>query len=109
MTNAITHGVCLSFYCHARAKHHGTLVCEWLLGQAKDMKLGGGSVFRAVSGFGKSGVMHEEQFFDLTDDLPVKIEFLLERSQADALVERARSAGVDAIFAFAPVEFASLK
>jgi Uncharacterized conserved protein len=51
------------------------LLSEWLLEQAKQHGLGGGSVFRAIAGFGRHGVLHEEQFFELADDLPVKVEF----------------------------------
>jgi PII-like signaling protein len=52
------------------------------LGLAKRLKLGGGSVFRATAGFGRHGVMHHEAFFELADDLPQKIEFLLSEPNA---------------------------
>jgi PII-like signaling protein len=89
-------GVHLYFYCHLRAKHDGMLLSEWLLEQAKQHGLGGGSVFRAIAGFGRHGVLHEEQFFELADDLPVKIEFLLRERSGRLLLQRASAAGVDA-------------
>jgi PII-like signaling protein len=101
-------GVHLTFYCHLRSRHGGMLLSEWLLEQARSKGLGGGTVFRAIAGFGRHGVLHEEQFFDLADDLPVKIEFLLRADQADELVELARAAGVDAVYARAPADFALL-
>lgn len=103
-----THGVQLTFYCHQHARHGGTLLSEWLLEQARDHGLGGGSVFRATAGFGRHGVLHEEQFFDLTDDLPVKVEFLLRAEQADAMLALVRAAGVDAVYAKVPASFAIL-
>ncbi|NMW25173.1 DUF190 domain-containing protein, partial [Rhodanobacter denitrificans] len=70
--------------------------------------LGGGSVFRAIAGFGRHGVLHEEQFFELADDLPVKIEFLLREEQAELLLQLVRNAGVDATYALSPASFAVL-
>ena len=101
-------GVHLYFYCHLRAKHDGMLLSEWLLEQAKQHGLGGGSVFRAIAGFGRHGVLHEEQFFELADDLPVKIEFLLQEEQAELLLQLVRAAGVDATYARSPASFAVL-
>ena len=101
-------GVHLCFYCHAQTKHDGKLLTEWLLEQAKKHGLGGGSVFRATAGFGRNGVLHEEQFFELADNLPVKVEFLLGDAQADALVQMVDDAGVDAVYARSPASFAVL-
>ena len=101
-------GVQLTFYCHSRTKHDGMLLSEWLLKQAKLLKLGGGSVFRAIAGFGRHGVLHEEQFFELADDLPVKIEFLLHEDQTEALLQLVREANVDATYARWPASFAIL-
>ena len=101
-------GVHLIFYCHLRAKHDGMLLSEWLLEQARRHGLGGGSVFRAIAGFGRHGVLHEEQFFELADDLPVKVEFLLREDQAELLLQLVRSSGVDATYARTPASFAVL-
>ena len=101
-------GVHLCFYCHLRAKHDGMLLSEWLLEQAKQHGLGGGSVFRAIAGFGRHGVLHEEQFFELADDLPIKVEFLLREDQAELLLQLVRAAGVDATYAYSPASFAVL-
>jgi len=38
-------------------------------------KVRGVTVFRAVSGFGRSGVMHSSSLLDLSLDLPVTVEF----------------------------------
>jgi PII-like signaling protein len=101
-------GVHLAFYCHSRTKHNGMLLSEWLLEQARKNGLGGGSVFRAIAGFGRHGVLHEEQFFELADDLPVKIEFLMSDDQAEIFLQLARVASVDATYARHPASFALL-
>ncbi|AGG89826.1 MULTISPECIES: DUF190 domain-containing protein [Rhodanobacter] len=104
----LQHGVHLYFYCHSRTKHDGMLLSEWLLEQARAHGLGGGSVFRAIAGFGRHGVLHEEQFFELADDLPVRVEFLLREEQAELLLQLVRGAGVDATYALSPANFALL-
>jgi uncharacterized protein len=98
----------LVFYCHQRTKQGGMLLSEWLLRQAREHGLGGGSVFRAIAGFGRHGVLHEEQFFELAD-LPVKIEFLLRQEHGDMLLQLARDAGIDATYACSPASFAVLR
>ena len=103
--NPAIQGRLLIFYCHQRARHDGMLVYEWLLELAKRQGIGGGSAFRAVAGYGRHGVLHEEQFFDLADDLPVKAEFLLGETQADALLAEVRAAGVDVVYASVPAGF----
>jgi len=40
-----------------------------------DEKVRGVTVFRGISGFGRSGVMHSSTLLDLSLDLPVVIEF----------------------------------
>lgn len=101
-------GVLLNFYCHSRARHDGVLLSEWMLAQAQRLGIGGGSVFRAIAGYGRHGVLHEEQFFELADDLPIRIEFLLRSEQAEALLQRVREANVDITYARIPASFAVL-
>lgn len=101
-------GVHLRFYTHAHTKHDGMLLSEWLLEQAKRRKLGGGSVFRATAGFGRHGVLHEDAFFELADDLPVKVEFLLHENEAETLLQCVREAGVELVYARMPIRFGVL-
>jgi PII-like signaling protein len=107
-TITLQQGAHLNFYCHALTRHRGMLLTEWLLEQARKNGLGGGSVFRATAGFGRHGVLHEDQFFELADNLPVKVEFLLGEAQADAMVKLVTDAGVDAVYARSPASFAVL-
>jgi PII-like signaling protein len=98
-------GVLLSFYTHSRARHDGKLVYEWLLEHARGHGIGGGSAFRAICGFGRHGVLREEQFFELADDLAVKVEFLVSETQAQTLIQTVRESGVDAVYATACASF----
>ena len=101
-------GVHLRFFTHVHARHGGLLISEWILELATRHNLGGGSVFRAIAGFGRHGVLHHEEFFELADDLPVKVEFLLRESEAETLLELVREAGVELVYARAPTRFGVL-
>lgn len=79
-------GVCLRFFVSEAQRHGGELLYEWLLEQAKAMGIGGGTVLRAIAGFGRHGRLHEEAFFELAGDLPVEVEFLLGEQQAERLL-----------------------
>jgi PII-like signaling protein len=106
--NAPANGVFLRFYTHVHARHEGLLLSEWLLELAKRNKLGGGSVFRATAGFGRHGVLHHEAFFELADDLPLKVEFLLSQAHAQTLLRLVQEAGVDLVYAWSPIHFGVL-
>ncbi|MFK2877173.1 DUF190 domain-containing protein [Rhodanobacter hydrolyticus] len=101
-------GVQLRFYVHMHARHDGMLVSEWLLELAKEHKLGGCSVFRAIAGFGRHGVLHEEAFFELADDLPVVVEFLLRENEVQILLQRVRDAGTALFYSLVPARFGLL-
>lgn len=100
-----TQGTHLRFYMHENRKHHGILLYEWLLEYAKKADIHGGSAFRAIAGFGRHGVLHEQHFFELAGDLTVEVEFLLSDDQAEALLERLRSEQVRVVYARTRAEF----
>lgn len=76
-------GVYLKFFVHENQRHDGRLLYEWLLEEAKRIGLPGGSAFRAVAGFGRHGVMHEQHFFELAGDLAMEVVFVLSEAEAD--------------------------
>lgn len=98
-------GVYLRFYVHENRKHHGLLLYEWLLEKAKKAEIHGGSAFRAVAGYGRHGVLHEQHFFELAGDLTVEVEFLLTEEQAQLLLGLLQQEKVSVFYAKAPAEF----
>ncbi len=78
--------VYLKFYLTEKHRHNGKLLSEWILEQAKKMGVPGGSVFRAIAGYGRHGRLHEETFIELGGELPVQVEFVLSAADADQLV-----------------------
>jgi len=78
--------VYLKFYLTEKQHHQGKLLYEWVLEHARALGLPGGSVFRAVAGFGRHGHLHEETFLELGGELPVQVEFVLNAKQAERLL-----------------------
>lgn len=50
-------------------------------------KLRGVTVFRGITGFGPSGVVHTASLLDLSLDLPVVVEFFDEPDRVEAVLE----------------------
>ncbi len=98
----------LEFFVHESARHAGRLLYEWLLEEARRIGLPGGSAFRAVAGFGRHGLLHEQHFFELAGTLTVKVEFLLGTAEAERLLTLVREAGAAVVYARHPVEFGLL-
>lgn len=80
-------GTYLKFYVHENRKHHHRPIYEWLLEQAKQVGIHGASAFRAIAGFGRHGVLHEQQFFELAGDLTVEVVFAITDEEADRLLK----------------------
>ena len=102
-------GTYLRFYVHENRKHHGILLYEWLLETAKKAGIHGGSAFRAIAGFGRHGVLHEQHFFELAGDLTVEVEFLLSNEDADRFIGLLGRERVRVFYAKAPAEFGMIE
>lgn len=98
-------GTYLRFYVQEGQKHGSVLLYEWLLETAKKSGIAGGSAFRAMAGYGRHGVLHEQHFFELAGELPVEVEFLLSDVQAEQLIEALRRERVSLFYSRAQAEF----
>lgn len=98
------HGTYLRFYMHENRRHRGILLYEWLLERAKKAGFRGGSAFRAIAGFGRHGVIHEQHFFELAGDLTVEVEFLLTEEQAHELLQLVQKEQVRIVYAMTEAE-----
>ncbi|HTQ74045.1 MAG TPA: DUF190 domain-containing protein [Burkholderiales bacterium] len=105
----MTRGAYLRFYIHENRKHRNILLYEWLLETAKKAGIPGGSAFRAIAGFGRHGVIHEQHFFELAGDLTVEVEFLLTDEQAETLLARLREEKVRVVYARTQAEFGMIQ
>lgn len=98
-------GSYLKFYVQEKRRLHGILAYEWLLEKAKSIGLHGGSAFRAIAGFGRHGVLHDDHFFELQGDLPIEIGFAVTDEDADRLLRAIHEEKVSIFFLRIPIEF----
>lgn len=98
-------GYSLRFYMHENQKHRGELLYQWLLEKAKKAQIHGGSVFKAIAGFGRHGVFHEDSFFELAGDMTVLVEFMVSEEEAATLLDIVNEDGAPLFWAKFPAEF----
>ncbi len=101
-------GFQLKFYMHENRTHKGILLYEWLIEKAKELEIHGGSVFRAIAGFGRHGVIHEEHFFELAANVPVETVFILSYEECDRFMEILKNEKLNIFFVKVPVEYGIL-
>jgi PII-like signaling protein len=98
-------GSFLRFYLHEGDRVRGHLAWEWLLAEASRVGVRGGSAFRAMAGFGRHHVLHEQTFFELGGALPVEVEFVVTEQEAERLLELVAAAGLRTFYARIPAAF----
>jgi PII-like signaling protein len=98
-------GTLLRFYLHERRLHRHVVLYEWLLEQAKALGIRGGSVFRAIAGFGRHGVLREEHFYELAGDLTIQVDFVVNDAEAAKLFELLEREQISVPWVRVPVQF----
>ncbi len=98
-------GSFIRFYVDENQSHHGVLLWEWLLNQANELGLSGGSAFRAIGGFGQRHNLHEDRFFELAGTARIKVEFVVSDDEANALIELVKKEGIRVFYARMPALF----
>jgi len=63
---------------------------------------------RAVAGFGRHGILHEETFLELAADLPVEVSFVLSKDEAKAFLDLLQGENIDLFYARFPVDYGFL-
>jgi uncharacterized protein len=102
-------GTLLRFYVHENRKHRHVLLYEWLLEEAKKMGIRGGSAFRAVAGFGRHGILHEEHFFELAGDVTVEVDLAVTDDEATLMLDRIRDEGIAMFYVRVLAEFGTIE
>jgi PII-like signaling protein len=97
-------GTYLKFFVDEGMRLHGILGYEWLLEQARAAGLPGGLAFRAIAGYGRHGVMHEDHFFELAGQLPVEVGFVVTDAEADRLLALLAAEKVSLFYVRHPVD-----
>ena len=102
-------GTILRFYVHENRTHRHIALFEWLLEQAKKLGVHGGSAFRAIAGFGRHGILHEEHFFELAADMTIVVEFVVSAQEAEKLLDLLKHERVSVFYTRVPAEFGMIE
>jgi PII-like signaling protein len=86
-------GSSLRFYVHENGRHRGKPLYEWLLEEARQRGIRGGTVFRSIAGFGRHGAIEEQHFFELAGATTVLVEFIVDDTDAATLMTLASEGG----------------
>jgi PII-like signaling protein len=97
----------LRLYMHESRRFRGMLLYEWLLEQVRKLGVQGGSAFRAVAGFGRHGVMLEQNFFELAGELPVVTEFIVSDADAERILALVRKENIDLLYVCWPADYST--
>jgi uncharacterized protein len=77
----------VTIYLCDTAKHHGVPVYTSVLDFLFKSGIAGASVFKGVAGFGSHHRMHSAHILEISDHLPIKIEFIDSREKIEAILE----------------------
>jgi PII-like signaling protein len=76
----------VTIYLSDGAKHHGVPVYASVLDFLFHNGIAGATVVKGVAGFGAAHRMHSAHILEISDYLPVKVEFIETREKADAIL-----------------------
>ncbi len=98
-------GSFLRFYVMENQRHNDAPLWEWLLETACELKIRGGSAFRAIGGFGRHHMLHESRFFELAGSDVVEVEFIVSEEKARRLLEIVQAEKIRVFYASIPATF----
>jgi hypothetical protein len=76
----------VTVYLSDSAKHHGVPVYTSLLDFLFHNGIAGATVLKGVAGFGAKHRLHSSHILDLSDHLPIKIEFIDTREKVEQIM-----------------------
>ena len=76
----------VAIYLSDGAKHHGVPVYTSILDFLFHSGIAGATVLKGVAGFGAAHRIHSAHILEISDHLPIKIEFIETREKVDAIL-----------------------
>jgi uncharacterized protein len=76
----------VTIYLSDGAKHHGVPVYSSILDYLFHSGIAGATVLKGVAGFGAAHRLHSAHILEISDDLPIKIEFIESREKVDEVL-----------------------
>jgi hypothetical protein len=78
----------VSIYLSDGSRHHGAATESSIVDFLFTHGVSGATVFKGVAGFGVDHHLHSASFVELSDRLPVKVEFTESKEKVDELLEK---------------------
>ena len=78
----------VSIYLSEGSRHHATATEASILDFLFKQNVSGATIFKGVAGFGADHHLHSTSFVELSDRLPVKVEFIETKEKVDELLGR---------------------
>lgn len=97
-------GISLHFFSYEMQKHRGILLHEWLLEKARKLGIRGGTVYRAVAGYGRQR-LHEEHFFEIAANVPMTTVFIVTQKEAKQLFSLLKKEKINLFYQQTPTLF----
>ena len=104
----MSNGHFLRFYVRDNHRHRHVPLWEWLLNQANQMGIRGGSAFHAMGGFGRHHHIHEQRFFELGGSIAVEVEFIVTETESRQLLDLIEREKIRVFYARIPAQFGIL-
>jgi hypothetical protein len=98
------HGYLVTFFTQQNRSYAGVPVARWLIEQARELGIGGATLFSGQEGFGHDGRFHSGDIFDL-EDPPLQVAMALSSSENDTLMARIEAANIRIFYTKAQIEF----
>ena len=76
-------GILLRIYQVEKDKYQGKPLYEWIVQKAKEEKMAGATVLRAIEGFGAKSHLHSAKVLSISVDLPLVIEIVDAQEKID--------------------------
>jgi len=76
----------VTLYLSDGAKHHGVPVYTSVLDFLFHSGIAGATVIKGVAGFGAKHRIHSAHILEISDQLPIKIEFIETREKVDSIL-----------------------
>ena len=76
----------VTIYLSDGAKHHGVPVYTSLLDFLFHSGIAGATVLKGVAGFGHAHRIHSAHILEISDHLPIRIEFIESREKVEAIL-----------------------
>lgn len=76
----------VTLYFSDGAKHHGVPVYASILDFLFHSGIAGATVIKGVAGFGAKHRLHAAHLLEISDHLPIKVEFIETREKVDAIL-----------------------